>query len=82
VRGDREAAAGSAGRDRRLVADQRAAEAGENGWATGKACPVLLADAGGRTPDARAFRSDAAADRDTAASGKLTTGGIERKANC
>ena len=71
MRGDREAAAGSAGRDRRLVADQRAAEAGENGWATGKACPVLLADAGGRTPDARAFRSDAAADRDAAASVKL-----------
>ena len=29
------AAAGSAGRNRRLVADQRAAEAGENGWAIG-----------------------------------------------
>ena len=69
----------SAGRDRRLVADQRAAEAGENGWASRKACPVPLADAGGRAPDARAVHSDAAADRDAAASGKLTAGGIERK---
>ena len=75
------AATGSAGRDRGLVADQRAAEAGENGWATGIACKVLLADAGGRTPDARAVRSDAAADRDAAASGKLTAGGIEHKSN-
>ena len=40
-----------------------------------QARPVLLADVGGRTPDARAVRSDAAADRDAAASGKLTAGG-------
>ena len=36
---------------------------------------------GGRTPDARAVRSDAAADRYAAASGKLTAGGIEHKSN-
>src|ERR1035437_7326412 len=75
------AAAGSAGRDRRLVADQRAAAAGEDRRADGQACTVLLADAGGRAHDARAVRSDASADRDAAASGKLTTGGIEHKSN-
>ena len=75
------AAAGSAGRDRRLVTDQRAAAAGEDWRAAGQACTVLLADAGGRTPDARAVRSDAAADRYAAASGKLTAGGIEHKSN-
>jgi hypothetical protein len=57
-------AAGAAGRDRRLVADQHAAEAGKDWWwATRKACPVLLADADGRTPDARAVCGEAAADR-------------------
>ena len=73
-------AAGTAGRDRRLVADQPAAEAGKDRWAIGEARAVLLADAGGRTPDARAVRS-AAADRDVAASGKLTAGGNARKSN-
>ena len=38
---------------------------------------LLLAYAGGRTPDAWAVRSDVATDRDVAASSKLTT---DRKA--
>ena len=40
-----------------------------------------LADAGGRTSDARAVRSDAAENCNAAASGKLTAAGIEPKAN-
>jgi len=67
------AAAGAAGRDRGLVTDQHAAAAGEDRRAAGQACTVLRADAGGRTPDARAVRSAAAADRDAAASSKLAT---------
>ena len=35
----------------------------------------------GAVSDARAVRFDAAADRDAAASGKLTACGIERKSN-
>jgi hypothetical protein len=39
--------------------------------AVGKACAVLPADAGGRTPHAWAVRDDVAQDRAVAASGKL-----------
>jgi len=53
----------------------------KTGGRLGKAFPVLPADAGGSTPDARVVRRDATADRDPAASGKLTAGGIERKSN-
>ena len=42
-------------------------------WANGQACTVLLADAGGRASVARAVCGDAAADRDAAAYGQLTT---------
>jgi len=52
-------------RDRRLVSDQPSAEVGEDGRAAGEACAVLLADAGGGTPDANTVRGD------VAASGKL-----------
>lgn len=68
------AAAGSSDRGkRRLVADQRSAEAGDNRWATRQARPRLLANAGGRTPDARTVRNDAAADYDAGGSGELTS---------
>ena len=65
------AAAGPASRDRRLVSDQPAAAVGEDGRAAGKACAVLLDDAGGRTFDANTVRGDVTQDRDVAASGKL-----------
>ena len=42
------------------------------GRAADEACAVLLADAGGRAPDANAVRCDDATDCDVAASGKLT----------
>ena len=68
---------GSAEGDRVVVLDELAAEAGEDGRAVGEARAVLLADAGGRAPDARAVRSNVATDRDVAASGELRT---DRKA--
>jgi len=54
-----------------LVADQLAAAVGEDGRAAGKACAVLLADAGGRTFDAHTVRGDVTQDRVVAAAGKL-----------
>ena len=57
--------------NRELVADQLAAAVGEDGRATGKACAVLLADAGGRTPDKSTVRGDVAEDRAVVSSGKL-----------
>jgi len=44
---------------------------GEDGRATGKACAVLLAAAGGRTPDENYVLSNVAKDCFVAASGKL-----------
>jgi hypothetical protein len=55
-----------------VVLHELAAEAGEDGRAVGGARAVLLADAGRRTPNARAVRCDDATDRAVAASGKLT----------
>jgi hypothetical protein len=54
-----------------LVSDQFAAAVGEDGRTTGKACAVLLADAGGRTPDESTVLGEVAQDRAVAASGKL-----------
>ena len=65
------AAVDAAEADRRLVYDQPAAAAGEDGRATSKPCAALLANAGGRTFDAHTVRRDVAQDRDVAASGKL-----------
>jgi hypothetical protein len=64
-------APGSARWDQRLASDQFAAEISEDGRAAGQACTVLLADAGGRTPDANTVCGDFVKDRDLAASGKL-----------
>ena len=55
-----------------MVAYQPSVEAGEDGRTAGNACTALLADAGGRAPDANAARCDDATDRTVAASGKLT----------
>jgi len=62
---------GSSSRHLRLVPDQPAAAFGEDGRTTGKACAVLLDDAGGRTPDANPVLGDAAQHCAFAASGKL-----------
>ena len=49
--------------DRELVADELAATIGEDRWAAGQACPLLLASAGGRTSEPTAVRSDARPNR-------------------
>ena len=59
-------AAGVAGADRHLVADQLAAATGENRRAAHQACPVLLVAAGGESSDATAFWQHAEEDRDAA----------------
>ena len=69
--GEPVAEAGSSSRHLRLVSDQFAAAVGEDGRTTGKACAVLLADAGGRTPDESTVLGEVAQDRAVAASGKL-----------
>ena len=58
--------------NRKVVAYQPSAEAGEDGRTAGEARPVLLAATGRRAPDARAVRCDDATDRTVADSGKLT----------
>jgi len=65
------AAVGAAEGDRIVVAHQLAAAAGEDRRSVDRACSLLLAIAGGRTPHARAVRDDVAQDRAVAASGKL-----------
>ena len=75
------AEAGAAKGNRKVVAYQPSAEAGEDGRAVGEARAVLLADAGGRAPDARAVRSNVATDRDVAASGELRTDREASKSN-
>jgi hypothetical protein len=65
------AAAGAAGTDRSLVADQLAAAAGEDRRAFNKACTLLLAAACGEPPDAAALREHAAKDRDAAVAGVI-----------
>jgi len=67
------AAAGSAQGDRVVVLDELTATVGEDGRTAGEASAVLLADAGGGTPDANTILSDGAQDRDVSSSGKLTT---------
>ena len=69
--GEPVAEAGSSSRHLRLVSDQFAAAVGEDGRTTGKACAVLLADAGGRTPHESTVLGDVAQNRAVAASGKL-----------
>jgi hypothetical protein len=57
------AAAGAAEADRKLVADEATATAGEDGRTIGETRPLLLAATGGEPPDAAAVRKHAAADR-------------------
>src|SRR5206468_5639070 len=64
--GESLAAAGAAEADRKLVADEPAATAGEDRWQAGEACPVLLAAAGGESSDAAVVRKHGAADRGAA----------------
>ena len=70
-RGQSVAVVGAAEGNRYVVVDQPTTTVGEDGRATGKACAVLLADAGGRTPDKSTVRGDVAQDRAVVASGKL-----------
>ena len=72
---------GSSSRHLRLVPDQPAAAFGEDGRTTGKACAVLLADAGGRTPDESTVRGDVAQDRDVIDSDRLMGSCIACKSN-
>jgi len=53
---------GAAEENRELVADELAAAAGENGWTTDQARPILLAVAGGESPHAAAVWGHAAKD--------------------
>ena len=63
-----------------LVVDQLATAAGENGWAVGEACPLLLAPAGRRPSDAAGVRGDSAADMgDTPAERIARSGGRENR---
>jgi len=57
------AAAGAAEADRKLVADEATATAGEDVRTIGETRPLLLAATGGEPPDAAAVRKHAAADR-------------------
>src|ERR1019366_4395229 len=65
------AAAGAAGADRRLVADQLAAAAGENPRAVDKACALLLVAPGGGSSGALALRQHAAENRDAAVASRI-----------
>jgi Transposase DDE domain group 1 len=57
--GELVATAGTAQRNRELVANEFAATVGEDRRTAGETCQVLLADAGGRTSDAAAIRNHA-----------------------
>ena len=57
-----------------LVADQPPAAPRQDGWAAGQARPLLLAPAGGESPDAAAVRGDAPADLGAARADRLTGG--------
>ena len=65
------AAAGAAEGNRNVVINQFAAAAGENRRAAGKACPLLLAIAGGEPSHASLVRKHAAADGGFAAVGRV-----------
>ena len=69
---DAQAAAGAAKAHRALVVDQPAAAPGQDGRAVGEARAVLLAPAGGESPDPTPVRGDAAADLGAARAGGLT----------
>ena len=60
--GESVSTAGAAERNRNVVVDQLAAAAGEDRRTVGKARAVLLADAGGRTPDESTVLGDVAQD--------------------
>jgi hypothetical protein len=61
--------------DRQLVADQSPAAPRQDGWAAGQTREVLLALAGGESPDAAAVRVDAPSDLGAARADRLTGGG-------
>src|SRR5579864_2559700 len=58
------APARAADADRHVVTDELAATVDPDGWPPREAREVLLADAGGRTPDAAAVRGDRTAASD------------------
>ena len=66
--------------NRRLVADELAATAREDRRASGEACAVLLAVAGGESPDPTPVRNDAPADLGTTGPTGLTRGECKRAA--
>ena len=70
--GESVAAAGAAKAHRALVVDEPAAAPGQDGRAVGEARAVLLAPAGGESPDPTPVRGDAAADLGAARAGGLT----------
>jgi hypothetical protein len=69
------AEAGAAEGNRNVVVDQLAAMVGKDRRATGKACAVLLADAGGKPSDAAPAWKHAAADGGIAAASRVGAAG-------
>ena len=63
---------GPADEDPQLVADKLAAAAGENRREAGKACPLLLATAGGEPSHVALVRKLAAADGGSAAASRIS----------
>jgi hypothetical protein len=59
----------------KLVADEVAAPAGEDGRSAGEKCALLLAFAGRRTSESEAVRQHAENDRGVAAAGRLANQG-------
>jgi hypothetical protein len=74
-------AAGTAQEDRRLVVDQLAAEAGEDGRAAGETCPRLLVGLGGGSSDETVVCQHSGADRGAAGSDGLTQAGAVVKSS-
>src|SRR6266851_6346663 len=66
------AAAGAAGADRHLVADKSPAAPRQDGWTADQARPLLLAPAGGESPDPTSIRVDVGADLGSARADRLT----------
>src|SRR6266849_5748737 len=73
------ATASVAEEDWKLVADELAAAAGEDGRSAGETCALLLAFAGRRTSESEAVRQHAENDRGVATAGKLAN--QDKKAN-
>ena len=67
------AAAGAAGANRLLIAQQSPAAPGQDGWAAGETCSVLLVPAGGAPSDAAAVRVDAPTDLGAGRANRLTS---------